>query len=72
MTDALDDTTWVVVEPGVLVLPTTGYEIRFEKPTQLFAVWHDGVRLPGLGSLETMKWSAQEHMRQLMAAGIEP
>lgn len=66
------DTAWVIVEPGVLVLPTTGYEIRFDKEFQCFGLWHDGVDLGLLGSILSMKINARIHMRDLMAAGVEP
>jgi hypothetical protein len=63
---------WVVVEPGVLKLPTTRYQIRYVKRLGRFTAWHDGRKLRGESTLETMKWVVDQHMKDLLETGIEP
>lgn len=75
MGEAKDD-QWTIVEPGVLALPTTGYEIRYEiTNTGLwFSVYHNGKRIPlgGAVDLGDAKRIAARHMRDLIAIGLEP
>jgi hypothetical protein len=70
MSETADD-QWVIVEPGVIVLPNTGYEIRYEGGA--FVGYHKGKQMPGssqaLGFAKTViRW----HMQDLLAVGIEP
>jgi hypothetical protein len=67
---------WVIVEPGVIVLPTTGYEIRREVVGGMdaFQPYHNGKRMAGLWALWVAgaKDNVSSHMRDLLAVGIEP
>ena len=78
MTDSSPNTTkddhWVIVAPGVLALPTTGYVIRYEPSSggNLFMVYHNDRRVSVGASLAHAKSEAARHMRDLIAIGLEP
>ena len=62
---------WFVVEPGVIVLPTTRYEIRYGSAG--FCIWHNGQSIwGGYQSLDAAKRDVLLHMRNLLAVGLEP
>ena len=78
MTDASNTTKddhWVIVAPGVLALPTTGYVIRY-KPDRSsvlpYFVYHAGRLHLGYEHLDAAKRGAHNHMSDLIAIGLEP
>lgn len=64
------DDPWAIVEPGVIALPTTGYEIRYERG--LYMIYRNGVRISCGGTLAAAKSVVRAHMRDLLAMGLEP
>jgi hypothetical protein len=64
---------WVIAEPGVIVLPTTKYEIRRTADGK-FQAYHDGKKLgPPEHTLQGAKnLDVRPHMRDLIAVGVEP
>lgn len=64
---------WVIVEPGVIVLPTTGYEIRRTSSGQ-YQAYHNGQPLgsPGPSLAFAKIFTVAYHMADLLAVGIEP
>ena len=67
--------TWKIAAPGVLVLPGTKYEIRYEVDLALgryVTAYHDGVRITGCVTLESVKYGVKKHMQQLFEFGLDP
>jgi hypothetical protein len=63
---------WVIVEPGVIVLPTTKYAI-WRTENGEYQAYHDGRKIaPPWPFIVTCKSIVKEHMRDLLAVGIEP
>jgi hypothetical protein len=64
---------WVIVEPGVIVLPTTGYEIR-RTNKGAYQAYHEGRPLgSATTALDYLKTcTVGWHMRDLIAVGVEP
>jgi hypothetical protein len=66
---------WEIAAPGVLVLPGTKYEIRYHVSPVLgpwLTAYHDGARVAGCVTLETVKYGVKKHMQQLLELGLEP
>jgi hypothetical protein len=66
---------WKIAAPGVLVLPGTKYEIRYETDRALgrwLTAYHDGERVAGCVTLESVKYGVKKHMQQLLEFGLEP
>lgn len=69
------DTQWLIVEPGVLVLPTTRFEIVYaEQYSAPFRVRWNGREIPGGAhcAVSSAKSAALRHMRELMKIGLDP
>ena len=67
--------TWIIAAPGVLVLPATKYEIRYETHPTLgtwIVAFHDDSRLFGDAALASVKYSVKKHMQRLLDFGLEP
>ena len=67
--------TWIIAAPGVLVLPGTKYEIRYETHPILgtwIVAFHDASRLFGDAALASVKYGVKKHMQQLLEFGLEP
>lgn len=64
---------WVIVEPGVIALPTTGYEIRRTDKGE-YQAFHNGKRIGCTWNYiaHVKVYAVQPHMRDLLAVGIEP
>jgi hypothetical protein len=62
----------VIVEPGVIVLPTTKYEIRRTEKGE-YQAYHDGRKIaPPWPFIFHCKAIVRDHMSDLLAVGIEP
>ena len=75
MTDSLNTTDqWVIAAPGVIVLPTTGYEIRLNPENGKFRAYRCGKPIGAAEehTLTMVKLVVRDHMRDLLAVGIEP
>jgi hypothetical protein len=70
MTETYD---WVIVEPGIIVLPTTGYEIRRTEAGE-YQAYHNGKKIGSAWSVlgNAKACCVEPHMRDLLAVGIEP
>ena len=66
------NTSWQVVEPGVLRLPETQFEIRYGQRYGLWSLYRLGVSLGSSATLAGAKAHAAYLMRDLLEAGIEP
>jgi hypothetical protein len=63
---------WEIVEPGVLVLPTTQYEVRRTERGD-YQAYHNGKKIGIAWSILYLAQSdAHRHMRDLIAVGVEP
>jgi hypothetical protein len=64
---------WVIVEPGVIMLPTTGYQIR-RNASGSYQAYHGDAKIgpswPDLPSVKSMV--VRPHLRDLLAVGVEP
>jgi hypothetical protein len=66
---------WESAAPGVLVLPGTKYEIRYETHPILgtwIVAFHDQSKLFGDAALASVKYGVKKHMQQLLEFGLEP
>jgi hypothetical protein len=61
---------WVIVEPGVIALPTTGYVIRYEG--RFFNLCHKGNSLGVFTILADAQQTAVGHMRDMITVGLDP
>lgn len=68
----MDEPNWTAVEPGVIVLPTTGYEIAHDMVTGTFLVSWMGRRITEARTLAYAKSEARRHMCEIIAVGREP
>jgi hypothetical protein len=68
----MKDGAWMIVEPGIIVLPTTKYEIRRTEKGE-YQAYHDGRKLKSKWDwLPGAKLTVANHMRDLLSVGIEP
>lgn len=67
----LQYTDWTLVEPGVMILPTTKLRIVWDGKRSFILEW-DGTSVGACGTLDGAKDFAGHHMRELTAMGIEP
>ena len=68
-------TNWVLIEPGLMSLPTTGYSIRYHSDTPygpMFMAEWSGRSLGGAFMLENAKSRVGSHMSDLLQVGLEP
>lgn len=65
---------WHIVRPGLISLPTTGYEIEHNPPTSAFYVvrWKGTVVGQTTTSLSSAKGMAQSHLNDMLDMGYEP
>jgi hypothetical protein len=66
------DIRWVVVEPGVIELPTTAYRITHHPESCMpFKVTWRGEWCTADITLESAKYGAFRHMQEMLAMGYE-
>lgn len=67
---------WELTKPGVLVLPGTKYEIRYEADYlglgPWFVYYHDKKVIGFDATIESVKYSVKLHMARLLEKGLEP
>jgi len=65
-----DDSGWVLLEPGVLILPPTALSIHWDGIESFMVRWRDS-NIGACVTLLSAKDYARRHLRQFMEMGIE-